>query len=94
MKANIDHTDPAKDMNPTRGNGGETHQRADDDTKALTTQQGVVISDNQNSLKAGSRGPSLLEDFVLREKSTILTMSVFLSVLSMRVVVRRMVILN
>ncbi|MGO3105712.1 catalase [Psychrobacter celer] len=68
MKKHLDHTDPAKDMNPTRGNGGETHQRADDDTKALTTQQGVVISDNQNSLKAGSRGPSLLEDFVLREK--------------------------
>ncbi len=68
MKTNIDHTDPAKDMNPTRGNGGETHQRAGDDTKALTTQQGVVIADNQNSLKAGSRGPTLLEDFVLREK--------------------------
>ncbi|MGP4789667.1 catalase [Psychrobacter sp. 1Y11] len=68
MKTNIDHTDPAKDMNPARGNGGETHQRADDDAKALTTQQGVVIADNQNSLKAGSRGPSLLEDFVLREK--------------------------
>ncbi|WP_435950405.1 catalase [Psychrobacter sp. DM8] len=68
MKTNIDHTDPAVDMNPTRGNGGETHQRAGDDTKALTTQQGVVIADNQNSLKAGARGPTLLEDFVLREK--------------------------
>lgn len=68
MKTNIDHTDPANDMNPTRGNGGETHQRAGEDTKALTTQQGVVIADNQNSLKAGSRGPTLLEDFVLREK--------------------------
>lgn len=68
MKTNLDHTDPANDMNPTRGNGGETHQRADDDAKALTTQQGVTISDNQNSLKAGERGPTLLEDFVLREK--------------------------
>ncbi|MGP4714762.1 MULTISPECIES: catalase [unclassified Psychrobacter] len=68
MKTNIDHTDPAVDMNPTRGNGGETHQRAGDDNKALTTQQGVVIADNQNSLKAGARGPTLLEDFVLREK--------------------------
>ena len=29
MKDNIDHTDPAKKMNSTRGNGGETHQRAD-----------------------------------------------------------------
>lgn len=68
MNNNIDHTDPAKDMNMERGNGGETHQRAGDDTKVLTTQQGVAISDNQNSLKAGSRGPTLLEDFVLREK--------------------------
>ena len=68
MNNNIDHTDPAKDMNPKRGNGGETHQRAGDDTKVLTTQQGVAIGDNQNSLKAGERGPTLLEDFVLREK--------------------------
>jgi catalase len=36
----------------------------------LTTNQGISISDNQNSLKAGERGPSLLEDFVLREKIT------------------------
>ena len=36
----------------------------------LTTNQGVTISDNQNSLKAGLRGPTLLEDFVLREKIT------------------------
>jgi catalase len=38
--------------------------------KALTTNQGVAVSDNQNSLKAGLRGPTLLEDFVLREKIT------------------------
>jgi catalase len=36
----------------------------------LTTNQGVVIPDNHNSLKAGVRGPSLLEDFILREKIT------------------------
>jgi catalase len=36
----------------------------------LTTNQGVAVSDNQNSLKAGLRGPTLLEDFVLREKIT------------------------
>ena len=68
MKKNIDHTDPANTMNTTRGNGGETRQCADDNGNLLTTQQGVVISDNQNSLKAGARGPTLLEDFVLREK--------------------------
>src|SRR5690242_2664450 len=36
----------------------------------LTTNQGVRINDNQNSLKAGDRGPTLLEDFILREKIT------------------------
>ena len=36
----------------------------------LTTNQGVVIPDNHNSLKAGGRGPTLLEDFILREKIT------------------------
>ena len=46
------------------GNGGETHQQGG----GLTTNHGVPISDNQNSLKAGARGPTLLEDFVLREK--------------------------
>ena len=46
------------------GNGGETHQQGG----GLTTNFGVPISDNQNSLKAGARGPTLLEDFVLREK--------------------------
>ena len=50
------------------GNGGETHQPASAPEARLTTNHGVPISDNQNSLKAGRRGPSLLEDFVLREK--------------------------
>src|SRR5918997_761136 len=36
----------------------------------LTTNQGLPINDDQNSLKAGERGPSLLEDFHLREKIT------------------------
>lgn len=36
----------------------------------LTTNHGVKINDDQNSLKAGDRGPSLLEDFILREKIT------------------------
>ncbi|MFK4000612.1 catalase [Psychrobacter namhaensis] len=70
MKKNLDHNDPAKNMNTERGNGGEPHQRAEGDTQVLTTQQGVPISDNQNSLKAGDRGPTLLEDFALREKIT------------------------
>src|SRR5436190_9195482 len=48
--------------------GGETHQTTDQVHPALTTNQGMQILDNQNSLKAGQRGPVLLEDFVLREK--------------------------
>lgn len=36
----------------------------------MNTNQGVKISDDENSLKAGNRGPSLLEDFILREKIT------------------------
>jgi catalase len=38
--------------------------------EVMTGNQGVVISDDQNSLKAGVRGPTLLEDFHLREKIT------------------------
>lgn len=44
--------------------------RADAGDRVLTTNQGVAIADNQNSLKAGLRGPTLLEDFILREKIT------------------------
>ncbi|MDV6329821.1 catalase [Asticcacaulis sp. 201] len=59
----------------TSGNGGETHQQVHHggketggDDAHLTTNQGIRVSDNQNSLKSGARGPALLEDFVLREK--------------------------
>jgi catalase len=44
--------------------------RADSSERALTTNLGVPIADNQSSLKAGLRGPTLLEDFILREKIT------------------------
>ncbi|MGK6322340.1 catalase [Sphingomonas sp. DT-51] len=52
----------------TPGNGGETHQTTDADHPVLTTNHGMPISDNQNQLKAGARGPVLLEDEVYREK--------------------------
>ena len=51
-----------------RGKGGETHQTADGGMPTLTTQHGTPVSDDQNSLRAGDRGPTLLEDFHLREK--------------------------
>ncbi|CAD0008481.1 catalase [Flavobacterium chungangense] len=44
--------------------------KSDGTNKFLTTDQGVRINDDNNSLKAGERGPSLLEDFILREKIT------------------------
>lgn len=50
-----------KSLDPLRKNG---------DLSPLTTNQGVRIADDQNSLRAGSRGPTLLEDFILREKIT------------------------
>jgi len=50
------------------GAGGELHQTSS--TELLTTNQGIPVSDDQNSLRIGPRGPTLLEDFVLREKIT------------------------
>jgi len=44
--------------------------RVDSSDEALTTNQGVKIADNQHSLKIGLRGPTALEDFILREKIT------------------------
>jgi catalase len=52
------------------GAGGEWHQSATSDQPGLTTNQGLGISDNQNSLRANPHGPTLLEDFILREKIT------------------------
>lgn len=56
------------DATVMRGEGGETHQIATGETPVLTTQQGIPVADDQNSLRAGPRGPSLLEDFHFREK--------------------------
>ncbi|MEL4016752.1 catalase HPII [Dryocola clanedunensis] len=50
-----------KSLDPLRKNG---------ENVPLTTNQGVRIADDQNSLRAGTRGPTLLEDFILREKIT------------------------
>ena len=64
-------TNPKSAYATTAGHGGEWHQQARkaaaaDSGAQLTTNQGVRIADNQNQLKAGTRGPVLLEDFVLR----------------------------
>src|SRR5690349_13533617 len=46
-----------------QGEGGETRQAAEGEMPILTTQQGIPIADDQNSLRQGPRGPTLLEDF-------------------------------
>jgi len=60
----------SKDHDPRaeQGAGGETHQVAGGDVEVLTTAQGVPVSDDQNTLQVGERGPDLLEDFAFREK--------------------------
>lgn len=59
-----------KKSTENKGNGGELHQVIGGSHPIHTTNQGIPVSDNQNSLKANSNGPTLLEDFVLREKIT------------------------
>ncbi len=60
------------DFTTRRGEGGETHQqvpaKGPHDAGALDHEPGHPRHDNQNSLRSGERGPTLLEDFVLREK--------------------------
>lgn len=57
------------DQQVYRARGGETHQRSDDGAvPRLTTAQGIPVSDDQNTLRLGDRGPGLLEDFHFREK--------------------------
>ncbi len=59
---------PPAGNNPA--NGALDRVRVDSGGQTLTTNMGMSIGDNQNSLKAGLRGPVLLEDFILREKIT------------------------
>jgi len=66
-------------VEPTNGAGlGANNQKLDDLApnveesagEFLSTNQGIRVNDNQNSLKAGDRGPTLIEDFIFREKMT------------------------
>ncbi|MEX0608091.1 MAG: catalase [Balneolaceae bacterium] len=59
--------DHEKDKSKAKQEQLDKEKKSDQD-KFLTTNNGVRINDNQNSLKAGERGPTLLEDFVMREK--------------------------
>ncbi len=95
------HTDPMAGANAAGvafadaglvpGEGGELHQRANPDGEIMTTANGIPISDDFNSLKAGPRGGTMLEDFVLREKVSTSIMSGFPSVSFMPAASRRTV---
>ncbi len=63
--------------------------RVDNSGRDLTTNQGVPIADNQNSLRAGERGPTLLEDFICARRSRTSTTSAFPSASSMRAAAAR-----
>ncbi|MGO4136167.1 catalase [Rhizobium brockwellii] len=56
------------DQKLQRGAGGELHQFAEDGMPVLTTAQGGPVSDDQNTLRVGARGPVLIDDFHFREK--------------------------
>jgi catalase len=62
-------TGPAT-LDPQSLDGSLESKRVNSEGQALTTNQGVPVANNQDSLKAGLRGPTLLEDFILREKIT------------------------
>src|SRR6185312_6631453 len=68
QRAQAADADTAGSIDTVTGAGGELQQQASGETDQLTTNLGVPIGDNQNSLKAGPRGPVLLQDFILREK--------------------------
>lgn len=69
-KSQVAGADRADAQNQNAKNTQLDAHRSDATEQALTTNHGVKISDNQNSLKAGARGSTLLEDFILREKIT------------------------
>jgi catalase len=70
----INASDKVGDSRPVIGENNTIDSldrvRADGSGQALTTNQGVPVADNQHSLKIGLRGPTALEDFILREKIT------------------------
>ncbi|ESW62607.1 MAG: catalase [Rhodobacter sp. CACIA14H1] len=73
MNRNVPTSDSTSGMDRVerpaqKGNGGETHQPPDAAGPRMTTGHGVPVADNQNTLRAGERGPALLEDFHFREK--------------------------
>lgn len=66
-----DPRDPRDPREPSNLKDQQLEQyRVTDEGRKLTTNQGVVLSEDEFSLKAGERGPTLMEDFHFREKMT------------------------
>jgi catalase len=70
QKPSSSNATPSNTAQQNRSRGDELQQMAGGEWPSWTTNQGLPVSDNQNSLKATPRGPALLEDFILREKIT------------------------
>lgn len=68
MTAKIEGKASLENLLSNPGQGGEIHQQSGANIPTLTTQQGVPVADDQNTLRVGARGPGLLEDFHFREK--------------------------
>ncbi|MGY3052583.1 catalase [Pedobacter sp. UYEF25] len=64
------HKDSGKQNQASRKIDDLSSNMEDGQNQKLTTNQGLKVNDDTNSLKAGDRGPTLLEDFILREKIT------------------------
>ena len=60
-KESVEETKKIKDL---------SHETVSEQNELLTTNQGLKINDDNNTLSAGERGPTLLEDFIMREKIT------------------------
>jgi catalase len=58
----------SREFTESTGHAGELHQQAGGKHPPLTTQTGAIVADDENSLRGGERGPTLLEDHILVEK--------------------------
>ena len=67
--AKISETAHVADTDHINGEGGELHQLAGGTHPPMSNQHGLIIGDDENSLKANARGPVLIEDFLLVEKT-------------------------
>lgn len=70
FKSELAGTDTIDRQNTSEKNEQLEQYKADATNEALRSNQGIKIADDQNTLKVGERGPSLLEDFLFREKMT------------------------